>query len=135
MVKILIADDHPIIRQGLKQIISDEEDMMVAGEAETGMQAIELSKSNQYDILILDINLPDMNGLEILKIIKASVPELPVLILSVYPEDQYAIRSIKSGASGYLNKFSANIQLINAIRKIISGENYLSPSLSNHRTS
>ena len=130
MIKILIADDHPIIRYGLKQIIADEDDMVINGEAENGTQALELAKSNDYDLLVLDLSMPDINGLEVLKRIKSIKPNLPVLILSALPEEQYAVKCIKAGAVGYLNKISASSLLINAIRKILEGEKYLSYSLS-----
>lgn len=130
MIRILVADDHPIIRHGLKQILSDEKDLIIAGEAETGNQAIELLKKNEYDILILDINLPDINGLEILSYIKRLKVNVPVLVLSVLPEEQYAIRVIEAGASGYLNKIAASDQLVVAIKKIVAGGNYIKESLS-----
>jgi DNA-binding NarL/FixJ family response regulator len=130
MIKILIADDHPIIRHGLKQIISEEDDMKVSGEAESGGKIFELLKKNQYDILILDISLPDINGLEVLGKLKRSNPDLPVLILSAHSEEQYALRAIQAGAMGYLNKITATEQLVNAIRKIISGGYFTSDTLS-----
>jgi two-component system, NarL family, invasion response regulator UvrY len=130
MIKILIADDHPIIRHGLKQIISDESDMKIAGEAESGNAIFELLKTNKFDILILDISLPDINGIEVLNKLKKNYPNLPVLILSAHPEDQYALRTIQAGAMGYLNKIAASEQLINAIRKVMSGGYYTSTALS-----
>jgi two-component system, NarL family, invasion response regulator UvrY len=130
MIKILIADDHPIIRHGLKQIISEESDMKISGEAENGNRIFELLKKGKFDILILDISLPDINGIEVLNKLKHSYPDLPVLILSAHPEDQYALRTIQAGAMGYLNKITASDQLVNAIRKVISGGYYTSTSLS-----
>lgn len=130
MIKILIADDHPIIRHGLKQIISEESDMEVTGEAENGNRVYELLKNSNFDILILDISLPDINGIEILNKLKRNYSELPVLVLSAHPEDQYALRTIQAGAMGYLNKITASEQLVSAIRKIISGSYYTSPTLS-----
>jgi DNA-binding NarL/FixJ family response regulator len=135
MINIIIADDHPIIRYGLKQIISDEDDMKITGEAETGMKVLELLKQNEYDILILDINLPDINGMEVLNKIKHSRYNLPVLILSVLPEEQYAIRMIETGASGYLNKMAVSDELIFAIRKVVEGGYYIKPSLSENMMS
>ncbi len=129
MIKILIADDHPIIRYGLKQIIADEEDMVISGEAENGTQVFDLLNVNDYDIFILDLSMPDINGLDVLKRLKIIKPNLPVLILSALPEEQYAVKCIKAGAVGYLNKIAASSQLIYAIRKIIAGENYLSLGL------
>jgi two-component system invasion response regulator UvrY len=128
MIKILIADDHPIIRYGLKQIIADENDMIISGEAENGTQALELVKLNNYDIFILDLSMPDINGLNILKRLKDIKPNLPVLILSAHPEEQYAVKCIKAGANGYLNKIAVSSLLINAIRRILEGEKFLSPS-------
>jgi DNA-binding NarL/FixJ family response regulator len=130
MIKILIADDHPLIRYGLKQIISDEDDMTLSGEAENGMQALELVKSNDYDVFILDVIMPDINGLEVLKRVKYIKPKLPVLILSAFLEEQCAVESIKTGAAGYLNKNAVSGQLIKAIRKILAGEKFISPALS-----
>ena len=130
MIKILIADDHPMIRYGLKQIISEQKDIKVTGEAENGMQVFEFLKKNEYDLLILDLNLPDINGIEILKKLKHSKYKIPVLILSAFPEELYAVRLIKAGASGYLNKIAVADLLIDAIRKIISGGHYISSALS-----
>ena len=135
MINILIADDHPIVRSGLKQIITDEEDMVVSGEAKNGIQVLELLKEDKYDILILDINLPDITGMEVLNRIKQSKINIPVLILSVLPEEQYAVRMIESGASGYINKMAASDQLIIAIRKIIAGGFYINPALSENHAS
>lgn len=130
MIKILIADDHPIIRHGLKQIISEEEDMKVCGEAETGSKIFPLLKEKEIDILILDISLPDINGIEVLNKLKNIKSDVKTLILSAHPEDLYAIRCIQAGASGYINKISATEQLTVAIRKIINGGYYTSSSLS-----
>jgi two-component system, NarL family, invasion response regulator UvrY len=130
MIKIIIADDHPIVRYGLKQLISDESDMKVTGEAENAACLFELIKKNNYDLLILDLSLPDINGLEVLSKLKHSKADIAVLVLSALPEEQYALRCLKAGAAGYLNKIAASSQLINAIRKIISGGNYLSPAIS-----
>ena len=130
MIKILIADDHPMIRYGLKQIISEQKDIKVTDEAENGKQVFEFLKKNEYDLLILDLNLPDINGVEILKKLKHSKYKIPVLILSAFPEEQYAVRLIKAGASGYLNKIAVADLLIDAIRKIISGGHYISSALS-----
>lgn len=129
-IKILIADDHAIVREGLKQIVAEEVDMIVAGEAETGEQLIRLIDKDNWHIVILDINMPDRNGLEILKDIKARYPMLPVLILSMFSEEQYGIRAIKAGASGYLKKVSAPDELVKAIRKIVSGRKYITETLA-----
>jgi DNA-binding NarL/FixJ family response regulator len=130
MIKVLVADDHTLIRKGLKQILDDTEDMRVTGEAETGMQAIKMLQDGEYDMVLLDISLPDKNGVEVLKQIKLNHPQLPVLMLSMHAEDQYAVRSMKSGASGYLNKQSAPAQLVTAIRQVASGKKYISGELA-----
>ena len=130
MLKILIADDHAIVREGLKQILSDTADLAVAGEAGSGAQVLSMIREKQYDVVLLDINMPDGNGLDTLKQLKKEKPDLPILMLSIYPEDQYAIRTIKAGVSGYLTKDSAPEELIAAIRKVAGGGKYISASLS-----
>jgi len=130
MIKVLIADDHALIRKGLKQILDDSTDMRVTGEAENGMQAIQMSLQNEYDMILLDISLPDKNGIDVLKQIKANRPNTPVLMLSMHAEDQYAVRSMKAGASGYLNKQSAPAQLLTAIRQVGTGKKYISSELA-----
>ena len=129
-IKILIADDHAIVREGLKQIVVEEKDIHVAGEAENSEQMMELLEKEKWSLIILDINMPGKSGLEALKDIKQLYPHLPVLILSMFSEDQYGIRAIKAGASGYLKKVSAPTELVTAIRKIISGGKYINPSLA-----
>jgi two-component system, NarL family, invasion response regulator UvrY len=130
MVNILITDDHPIIRHGLKLMIQEEDGMNVAGEAENGKQVFELLEKNYYDLLILDLCLPDMNGMEVLKHVLRLYPILPVLILSALPEEPYAINLIKSGAKGYVNKIAVSEQLIYAIKTVLSGNIYINPALS-----
>lgn len=130
MIKVLVADDHALIRKGLKQILDDTEDMRVTGEAESGMQAINMLQEGDYDLVLLDISLPDKNGVEVLKQIRANHPQLPVLMLSMHAEEQYAVRSMKSGASGYLNKQSAPVQLVAAIRQVATGKKYISTELA-----
>ena len=130
IIKVLVADDHALIRKGLKQILDDTSDIRVTGEAETGMQAIKMARENGYDMVLLDITLPDRHGVEVLKQIKAECPALPVLILSMHPDDQYAMRAIRAGASGYMNKQSAPSQLVTAIRKVASGKKYISGELA-----
>jgi two-component system, NarL family, invasion response regulator UvrY len=127
MIKILIADDHPLIRNGLKQMLSEEEDMRVISEAENGRKIFELLEQNDYDLLILDLNLPDINGIEVLKKLKSAKPYLRVLVLSAYLEERYAMICLKEGAAGYINKMAANEQLVIAIRKVLSGEYFISP--------
>lgn len=129
-IKILIADDHAIVREGLKQILAEEKDILVAGEAENAARLMELLKEEKWDLIVLDINMPGKSGLEALKDIKQFYPGIPVLILSMFGEDQYGLRAIKAGASGYLKKVSAPGELVTAIRKIISGGKYINPSLA-----
>jgi DNA-binding NarL/FixJ family response regulator len=130
MIKILIADDHPIVRKGLKEIIEVTPDMMVGDEASNGQEALEKVRKNDFDVVLLDISMPGRSGLEILKELKSEKPELSVLILSMHPEEQYAVRVLKAGASGYLTKESAPGELITAIRKASKGRKYVSSSLA-----
>lgn len=130
MIKILIADDHSIVRQGLKQIVAEEGDMIVSAEAGNSDELFIGIEQNDCDIIILDINMPGRSGIELLKDLKKIKPELPVLILSMYGEEQYGVRSIKAGASGYLKKVSAPEELVKAIRKIISGSKYINSALA-----
>ncbi len=127
MNKILIADDHAVVRRGLRQIISDEPDFEVIGEAQTAQEALDLIAANGCDVVLLDIALPDKNGLEVLQEAKTLQPELPILILSMHPEDQFAMRALRLGASGYLTKETAPDELILALRKVLSGKMYISP--------
>jgi two-component system, NarL family, invasion response regulator UvrY len=129
-LKIGIADDHDIVRQGLKQIISDTDNMVVMGEASNGQELIEMVRKKPFDVLLLDISMPGRSGIEILKQLKIEKPNLPVLMLSMHPEDQYAIRALKAGASGYISKDTASDVLIDAIRKAAEGRKYISPSLA-----
>jgi two-component system invasion response regulator UvrY len=129
-IRVFIADDHAIVRAGLKQIIAEERDISVVGEAETGLDAIKLFRKSRCNVLLLDISLPDRNGIEVLKQIKDDKPELAVLMLSMHREDQYAIRSLKAGASGYLTKQSAPRELVGAIRQVAAGQRYVSAQLA-----
>ena len=129
-IRILIADDHPIVRAGFKQVLSETPDLIVADEAGNGQEVLEHLKKKKYDVVLLDISMPGKNGLEILGDLKTDYPKLPVLILSIYPEEQYAIRALRAGASGYLTKASAPHELISAIRKISQGGRYISASLA-----
>lgn len=129
-IKILIADDHAIVREGLKQILADTGDIVVVGDAENGNDAIKLARSVDADMLLLDISMPDKSGIEVLKQIKKECPKIAVLVLSMHREDQYAIRSLKAGASGYMNKQSAPAELVDAIRQVAGGRKYISPALA-----
>ncbi|HET9112645.1 MAG TPA: response regulator transcription factor [Burkholderiales bacterium] len=129
-IRVFIVDDHAIVREGLKQILAETTDLVVAGDADTGHEAIKLAREGGYDVLLLDISMPDRSGIEILKQIKKEVPDIIVLILSMHREDQYAIRSLKAGAAGYLNKQSAPDELVGAIRSVVAGRKYISGDLA-----
>jgi DNA-binding NarL/FixJ family response regulator len=129
-IRVLIADDHAIVREGLKQILADTRDIAVAGEAENGLDAIKMVRQDKWDVLLLDISMPDRNGIEVLKQVRKEVPALAVLILTMHREDQYAIRSLKAGAAGFLNKQSAPAELVDAIRQVAGGRKYVSPALA-----
>ena len=130
MIRILIADDHAIVRKGLKEIIvADSDNMCIAGEADNFGGVIKETVSGDYDILVMDINMPSGNALDTIKQLRQSYPDLPILILSIYPENQYAVRMIKAGASGYLTKNSAPEDLVAAIARISSGEVYVSQTV------
>jgi DNA-binding NarL/FixJ family response regulator len=130
MIKVIIVDDHPVVRRGLKQIIEDEPDMEVAGEAKNAGECISLVRKTDCTLVLLDITLPDGNGFDVLKQLKYEHPHLPILILSVHSEDQYGLRFIKAGASGYLMKEGAPEELVSAIRKVNTGGKYVSASLA-----
>lgn len=130
MIRILIADDHTIVREGLKQIIADISGMEVTDEATDGNEAVSKVKEGGFEVVLLDISMPGKSGLETLKEIKMEDQALPVLILTMHPEEQYAIRVLKAGASGYLTKESAPDELITAIRKVTNGGKYISTSLA-----
>lgn len=130
MIYILIADDHALVREGIKKVLLEEMDFRVSGEAQNGRELFTLLNSVKVDILLLDITMPGRSGLEVLKDVKKLYPDLPVLILSMHPEERFALRAIKAGASGYLTKESATDELVNAIKKIIGGGRYLSDKLA-----
>jgi DNA-binding NarL/FixJ family response regulator len=130
MIKILIADDHAVVRRGLKQIVSETPDIVAAGEASTGHEVLNQVRCNDYDAVILDISMPGGDGLNILKQIRREKPKMPILVLSVHPEDQYAMRALRAGAAGYLTKESAPEELITAIRRISGGRKYVSSLLA-----
>jgi len=130
MIRVLIADDHPIVRQGLRQILSRISDMKVAGEAINGQETLNQIRTGEWDVLVLDITMPGRSGFDILKQLKHEQPDLPVLVLSIHAEEQFAVRALKAGASGYLTKENAPDELIKAIRKVVSGGKYISRSLA-----
>ena len=128
-MNILIADDHPVVRQGLRQMLASETDLNVVGEARNGHEVVEISKRVEWDVAVLDYNMPGRTGLELVKELKQRHPGRPVLILSMYPEERYALRALKAGAAGYITKESASGELVNAIRKVAKGGRYVSTSL------
>ena len=130
MIRILIADDHAIVREGLKQILAETPDIIVSDEARNGQEVLDKVSKNDYDVVLLDISMPGRSGIEILKLLKSEQPKLSVLILSMYSEEQYALRAIRGGAAGYLTKESAPDELIDAIRKVSLGRKYISPSVA-----
>jgi two-component system invasion response regulator UvrY len=130
MIRILIADDHAIVRAGLKQFIAEEQDMTVAGEATTGAEAVAFVRASECDVVLLDIAMPDTSGVDTLRQLKQIKPTLPVLILSGYPEKQYALNLLRTGASGYINKETASEQLVAAIRAVTQGRKYVSPAVA-----
>jgi two-component system invasion response regulator UvrY len=130
MLRILIADDHPVFRQGLKQIIAETPDMVVTDEATDGWEVLKKARTGCCDVVLLDISMPSRNGIDVLVQLKKENPKLPVLMLSMHPEEQYAVRALKEGASGYLTKESAPDELIQAIRKASTGGKYVSSFLA-----
>jgi two-component system, NarL family, invasion response regulator UvrY len=130
MLRILIADDHPVVRRGLKQTLVEMPDAITVDEATDGIEALNKARAGNYDIIILDIAMPGENGIEVLERIKVEKPNLPVLVLSMYPEEQFAVRALKTGASGYLTKGSTPDELVSAIQKVLSGGKYVSSSLA-----
>jgi len=130
VIRILIADDHGIVRQGLKQIVAESPDMVVAGEAANGQEALELAWAQDFDVAIIDIAMPGRGGLEVLKSLRSQRPSLKVIMLSMYSEEQYAIRSLRDGASAYLTKANATDELVKAIAAVASGKKYITPSVA-----
>jgi two-component system invasion response regulator UvrY len=130
MIKILIADDHKIFRKGLKQTIEDEHGMEVFGEAADGNEVLSMISKHHFDVVLLDFTMPGPSGLDILKQIKSDYPDLPVLFLSMHPEEQYALRALRAGAAGYLTKEADEANLILAIRKANNGGKYVTPSIA-----
>jgi DNA-binding NarL/FixJ family response regulator len=130
MIRIVIADDHTIVREGLKQLLATEPDLQVVGEARDGNEAIQLARDTPFDVLLIDISMPGRNGLEVIRQIKAEKPKLRIMVLSMHEEHQYAVRAIRSGASGYLTKDSASTQLITALRKVAAGGAYITAEVA-----
>ena len=130
MLQILVADDHAIVREGLKQVLSEEFQQATISETSSAQGTLDLIKTQKWDILILDIHFPDRNGVEILKEVKSLQPDLPVVVLSFSPEDQYGIRVLKAGGAAYLNKESAPEELISSVKKVLEGGRYVSAALA-----
>jgi DNA-binding NarL/FixJ family response regulator len=130
MIRALVGDDHAIVREGLKKIVAETPDIIVADEADSGQEVIDKALKNDYDVLLLDISMPGRTGLEVLQYLKSEKPKLPVLMLSIHSEGRYAIRSLRAGAFGYLTKESAPDELITAIRTVSSGRRYITPTLA-----
>ena len=130
MIRALIADDHAVLRRGLADVLSEERDIVVRGEAGSCREVLAKLRQGEWDVVVLDLNFPDGNGLDLLREIKRERPKLPVLILTMASEDQYAVRALRSGASGYLTKESAPEELVQAVRKVVAGGRYVSPKLA-----
>lgn len=130
MICALIVDDHAIVRKGLKRILEEAPGMRAGGEAANGVEALKMMRTEKWDVVLLDISMPEKNGIDTLKQIMEGNKAARVLILSMYPEDQYAVRLMKAGASGYLTKDAAPEQLVEAIRQVVAGKKYISPTLS-----
>lgn len=127
---VLIADDHSIVREGLKKIICESGQFIVSADVDTGLLAIQCVREARFDLVLLDISLPDKNGMDVLKQLKKEFPCLPVLMLSLHPENQYAVRALRAGASGYVNKKSTSAELLDAMRIAVSGLKFITPSLA-----
>ena len=129
-LRILLADDHTIIRDGLKQILADTEDLVVAGEAANGLEVMQKVREGDWNLLVLDISMPGRNGLELIRLIKEEKPELPILVLSMHHEEQYAVRALQAGALGYLTKESDSDLLVSAIRRVAKGGVHISDKVA-----
>ena len=130
MIKVLIADDHAVVREGLKRIIADAGDITVAGEVGDGQELLATVAAGEWDVVLMDLAMPGMSGLEVLEDIRRQCPQLPVLVLSMYPEDQYAVRTLRVGAAGYIHKGSPPDELIRAIRTVVSGRRYITAEVA-----
>ncbi|HSB72795.1 MAG TPA: response regulator transcription factor [Candidatus Methylomirabilis sp.] len=130
MVRIIIADDHPVVRRGLRQILAEEADMRVVGEAQNAEELLALVRKQGCEVLVTDISMPGRSGLEALKEVKHEYPKLPVLVMSVYSEDQFGVQALKLGASGYLNKGNVTEELVQAIRKVVTGGRHITAALA-----
>lgn len=130
MIRVLVADDHAVVRRGLREMLAETGDIEVAAEAATAAEALERVRRERFDVVIIDLSLPGRNGLDLLREIKGERPDVPVLILSVHPEDQYAVRALKAGAAGYLTKESPPEILVEAVRRAAAGGRYVTPAVA-----
>ena len=130
MIRILIADDHAVVREGIKRIIADIGDITVAGEAADGRELLAMVANDAWDVILMDLAMPGLPGLEVLQDIRSRKPKLPVLVLSMYPEDQYAVRTLMAGASGYINKGTPPDELVTAIRTVAEGRRYITAAVA-----
>jgi len=128
MIRVLVADDHPVVRIGLREILTQQRDIAVLGEAGTGAEVCKLVAQKAWDVIVLDVTLPDRSGLDVLKEIKRERPKLPILILSAYPEEEYAVRALRAGAAGYVTKKASPEELVRAVRRLAQGLRYMSPA-------
>jgi DNA-binding NarL/FixJ family response regulator len=130
LIRVLIADDHPVVRRGLRRILEDEADIEVTGEARNSQEALDLISRKRIDVVILDIEMPGRSGLDVLKDLKQYRSKLPVLVLSIHPEEQFAVRVLRAGAVGYLSKESAPEELVRAVRRVYGGGRYISTAVA-----
>ncbi len=130
MIRVIVADDHPVVRQGLRQIVEASEDIVVAGEAADGRDVLDVTVKHPADILLLDLSMPGLDGLDVLKQLRHDRVEIPVLVLTMHSEDEFALRAFKAGASGYLTKDTAPTELVAAIRRVVTGGRYVGPRLA-----
>lgn len=130
MIRVLVCDDHQIVREGIRQILADASDIALAGEAANGADALARARAGGLDVVLLDVAMPQRDGLDVLKQLRAESPQLPVLVLSTYPDRQYAVRCLKLGAAGYLNKSADSEQLVEAIRRAASGRLFITPAVA-----
>jgi DNA-binding NarL/FixJ family response regulator len=130
VIRVLVADDHAIVRDGLRRILESTDDLVVAAEATNGFEVIERVRAGGFDLVLLDLSMPGKSGMELIRQVKAEAPKLPVLVLTMHEEEQYAVRAIRAGASGYLTKECASGQLVAAIRKVAAGRLFISPGVA-----
>lgn len=130
VISILVADDHPIVRHGIRQIFAAADDMRVAEEAANGRELLDVARAVEHDLVLLDLSMPEMSGLDVLKQLKRERPKIPIMILTMYSENQFAIRALKAGAAGYLTKDTAPAELLSAVRKVVTGGRYLTPGVA-----